>query len=303
MSHKINQIQKGKWIEIEQPTKEDLELLKKEFPQFHPTNLEDSMQRVSRAKLDLIDDYLFMSLIVPMEMPQGQRTKNFEASIFLTKEAVVTITHEKTDIFRQEQQEKDVMAEIVLPSTPDVLAYRFLEAIYDTSAQTIDSINKAITVIDHNILNIRSSKTIRDISILQRNIIYFITTLKASIPYIHELEQKNVKFGTISMREYWGDLLDKLRLQRDLLEDYDNLLTKLSKAHENYLTYHTNHVINLLTIISVILLPLNLIAGIYGMNFDFLPAANHPSGFFLTLIFMGLIALIMILCFKYKKWI
>ena len=303
MPHKIYTLQTGRWIEIEEPDHKDLEFLKTEFPFFHPTNLEDSMQRVNRAKLDLYDDYMFMSDTVPIHVTLGRKSTNFEVSMFLTKDALITITHEKTDIFKQEELEEDKMANESVPNTPPLLAYRFFEILYDTSSKAIENISSSISTIDDNILNIKSASIIRDISILQRNIIYFMTTLDASIPYFEELETKNVNFGKTSMKEYWGDLIDKLRQQRDILEDYDKLLTKLAKAHENYLSYHTNHIIHILTVFSVILLPLNLLAGIYGMNFTFLPVAEHPYGFFMTIFTMAFLAALMLIYFRRKHWI
>ncbi len=303
MAFSVHTLQKGRWIEIEKPTQDDVEFLRQEFPYFHLTNLEDSQERVQQSKLDIYEQYMFMSVAVPIQFSQGKRLVNLEFSFFLTENAIVTITQEKTDLFKQEQQEGDTVANIKLADTPQLMAYRFLEKLYDTSAKNIESVGKMINSIDDYILDVRSSTIIRNISILQRNMIYFMTTLESALPLLTELEQKNVCFGDVSMNEYWGDLVDTLRQQRELLDDYDRLLSKLAKAHENVLNYHTNHVIHVLTIISVIFLPLNLIAGIYGMNFSVLPTAHHPLGFFIALLTMILVAASMLLFFRYKKWV
>jgi magnesium transporter len=302
MSYTINNLANGKWIEIEKPSSEDIDFLRREFPTFKLTNLEDSQERVQRAKLDLFEDHMFMSVTVPINYIQGKRLSALEFSFFLTKDAIVTITQEKTDLFKEEKQEGDHVANIKLEDTPSLLAYRFLEKLYDTSSKTVDTLGRAINEIDANILDVRSSSIIRNISIVQRNLIYFTTTLHAAIPCFEELENKSINFGDSTIKEYWGDLVDTLKQQRDLIEDFDGLLSKLAKAHENVLSYHTNHVIHVLTIISVIFLPLNLIAGTFGMNFSYIPAASHFLGFFLAIFMMFLVALGMILIFKYKKW-
>lgn len=303
MAYTVRDLQKGRWIEIEKPTQKDVELLRENFPFFHLTNLEDSQEHVQQSKLDIYDQYMFMSVAVPLQFIQGKRLSNLEFSFFLTEDAIVTITQEKTDLFKQEQQEGDMVVNQRLADTPQLMAYRFLEKLYDTSHKNIELIAKAINSIDEQILDVRSSSIIRNISILQRNLIYFMTTLDSALPLIMELEQKNVCFGSVSMKEYWGDLVDTLKQQRDALDDYDRFLTKLAKAHENVVGYHTNHVIHLLTIISVIFLPLNLISGIFGMNFLFIPAAGHPIGFFLAILMMFAVAATMIAIFKYKKWL
>jgi len=303
MAYTIHDLQKGRWIEIERPTQEDVEFLRSEFPIFHLTNLEDSQERVRQSKLDIYERYMFMSVAVPLQFAQGKRLVNLEFSFFLTDETIVTITQEHTDLFMQEQKEGDSVANIRLADTPQLMAYRFLEKLYDTSNKNIDLIGRAINAIDEHILDVQTSSIIRNIAILQRNLIYFMTTLNSALPLFVELEQKNIRFGEISMKEYWGDLVDTLRQQQEMLDDFDSLLTKLAKAHENVLGYHTNHVIHILTTISVIFLPLNLIAGVFGMNFSYIPTALLPEGFFLAIVMMFVTALGMLLFFRYKGWV
>lgn len=300
---KKNSLQRGEWVEIQQPNMADIQQLRKMFPEFHPTNLEDSMQKVTRAKLDLTNKYVFISVTVPFTFSFGERAKNFELSMFLTENAIVTVTPDTAHILQKEKSETESIANVTLPENPQLLAYRFFEVLYDTSAKNIEKISQAIDTIDQNILDVTTSNMIRNISILSRNIIYFLTTLETSIPYFEELENKNVSFGTTSMKEYWGDILDKLRSQKDLLEDYEKLLSKLAKTHENLLTHHTNGIIKILTVFSVLLLPLNLVASIYGMNFTHLPGAHHPTGFYLALISMAILGVGLYAIFKYKKLI
>lgn len=303
MAYSVHPLQKGTWIEIEHPTAEDVDYLRREFPFFHLTNLEDSQERVQQSKLDIYDGYMFMSVAVPLQFAQGKRLVNLEFSLFLTEHAIITITQEQTELFQQEKHEGDTVANIRLADTPQLMAYRFLEKLYDTSTKNVDAIGRAINAIDEHILDVQTSSIIRNIAILQRNLIYFMTSLDSALPLFVELEQKNICFGEISMKEYWGDLVDTLRQQRESLDDFDRLLSKLAKAHENVLSYHTNHVIHILTIISVIFLPLNLIAGVFGMNFARIPAASLDGGFFLAILMMIMVAVGMIAYFRYKKWV
>lgn len=303
MSYKIHNLHQGTWTEIQKPDESDLRYLKQNFPSFHLTNLEDSMQNVQRAKIDIYEDYVFISDLIPIKLSFGERTSNFEISIFLTKEHIVTITQEETSLFRQEQEEGDIMANQELADTPALLAYRFFELLYDSSRKTVNQINSLINLIDHGILTDKSPKIIKDISLLQRNIIFYITNTRASIPNFEELEHKSINFIDKDMKAYWGDLVDKLKSQLDILNDYDRLLTKLAKAHESYMMHHTNYVINILTVISSIFMPLTFIASLYGMNFEIIPGATLPNGFYLALIGMSFVAITMALLFKYKKWL
>lgn len=303
MAHTIHNLQEGRWLEIQEPSLEDLEFLKKEFPFFHPTNLEDSLERVTHSKVDITEKYLFLSVAVPTSIEPAKKATNFEVSFFLTKGNVVTITREKTSLFVAERSQEGEIADITLPETPGLLMYRFLEKLYEMSDKTIVRITQSIGRIDDNIIESSSTNIIREIVILQRNIIYFITTLVTSIPHFVELEKKDISFDGGSMKEYWGDVADKLNSQKDTLEDYNMLLKTLSKAHEMFINHRLNSIITVLTAFSVIFLPLNLIAGIYGMNFEIIPLASSPNGFFEIMLFMFLIAVGLFSFFKIRKWI
>ncbi|MCF7834267.1 MAG: magnesium transporter CorA family protein [Candidatus Pacebacteria bacterium] len=303
MSYTIHKLQEGRWIDIQEPNQDDIEFLKKEFPFIHPTNLEDSMERVTHSKMDITDKYLFLSETLPTGIEPAKKATNFEVSFFLTKDDVITITHQKTNIFTIEQSQEGEIADISLPETPGLLMYRFLEKIFEMSDHTIMRIARSIQRIDDTILSIKSPNIIRETAVLQRNIIYFITSLVTSAPHFNELEKKDITFNGISMKEYWGDIADKIFSQRDTLEDYHNLLKTLSKAHEMFINHRMNSIISVLTVFSVIFLPLNLIAGIYGMNLIHLPFAESSNGFFEIISFMLAVALGLFTFFKLRNWI
>lgn len=303
MAHTIHKLEHGRWIEIQEPVQEDIDFLKEEFPFIHPTNLEDSLERVHHSKMDITNKYLFISAVIPIGIETGKKATNFELSFFLSKGEIITITHQKTSLLSSEKEDEGEIADISLPETPELLMYRFLEKLYELSDKTITRITKAIQHVDETILDLKSPHIIREIAFLQRNIIYFITTLVTSIPHFVELEKKDVSFDGNSIKEYWGDIADKLTSQKDILEDYNLLLKTLAKAHETFINHRMNSIMSVLTVFSVIFLPLNLIAGIYGMNLLHLPFANNPNGFVEITVFMAAIAVGLFAFFKLRKWI
>ncbi|HEU0085367.1 MAG TPA: CorA family divalent cation transporter [Candidatus Paceibacterota bacterium] len=303
MAHTIHKLQLGRWIEIQEPTQDDIDFLREEFSFIHPTNLEDSLERVEHAKMDITEKYLFLSVTIPTGIEPAKKATNFEVSFFLTKDDIITVTHQKSSLFAAERSQEGEIAEIVLPETPGLLMYRFLEKLYEMSDHTILRINRSIQRIDDTILEVKSHSIIREIVILQRNIIYFITTLVTSSPHFVELEKRDITFDGNSMKEYWGDIADKLASQKDTLEDYNTLLKTLAKAHETFINHRMNNIISVLTVFSVIFLPLNLLAGIYGMNVINLPLAENQNGFFEIIFFMIIISLGLFSFFKSRKWI
>ncbi|MFA5750812.1 MAG: CorA family divalent cation transporter [Candidatus Paceibacterota bacterium] len=303
MSYTIRNLEHGRWIDIQKPTEIDIEFLKKEFPFIHPTNLEDSLERVQHSKMDINEKYLFLSTVIPMGIEPVKKMTSFEVSFFLTNNDLITITHQETSLFTSEQADEGEIADISLPETPVLLMYRFLEKLYEMSDKNITKITKAVQRIDDTILVVKSPDIIREIAFLQRNIIYFITTLVTTIPLFVELEKKDLSYDKSGMKEYWGDIADKLNSQKDTLEDYNLLLRTLSKAHEMFINHRMNSIMSVLTVFSVIFLPLNLIAGIYGMNLNYLPFADSANGFIEITFLMVLVAVGLFSFFKLREWI
>lgn len=296
MSHIVHNLQKGRWVYIEEPTAKDGDFLREEFPFFHPIVLEDSLLPTRHSEMDISDKYLFLSLTIPTRLEYGKRSSNFEISLFLTKDSVITITYRKGGYLEEQ------LASIP-PQNPHTVMYYILDNLYRESERVVKDIGTAIQHIDDQILATKSTSMIREIAILQRNIVYFITTLESTIPHFTALEESDIRFEKTSMKEYWNDLRDRLIAQRDVLNDYESLLSKLSAAHETFVTHQTNHIINVLTVFSAIFLPLNLIAGIYGMNMKIIPLADNPYGFFILFGAMIGVGILLLSYFKWKRWI
>ncbi len=297
MSHITKTLRTGEWIHIENPDAKDITFLHTQFPFIHSVNLEDIQESVIRSKLDTYHDHIFVSLAVPIDYTPGTRLEYLELTIIFNKDIIITVTNSKKNTSR-------LFEDIYKPQeNPAISAYELSRRLYAKSSNVIAHMGKAVADIDSDILNTRSTTVIRKISILQRNLIYFATTLDAALPIFEKLENTTHSFLQEQISDYWGDIIDTLYEQRDLLDDYYNILKELSNSHQIILDYHTNHVIHILTIISVIFLPLNLIAGIYGMNFDFLPGTHYPYGFTFTILSMVLITVITFIVIKYKKWL
>ncbi len=280
MAIKKHQIAKGEWIEIYNIDNSDIAFLKEHFPTFHPTNLEDASEPVVFPKLDIYKEYFFLSDSIPINIKQGERAENFEVHMFILPHSLITITKEPADVFIDEHHSHNEIAGVSLPDDAHLLAYRFMDKLYSLSDDVIANVTAAVQKIDNHILEVHSTWLIREIAILQRNVIYFLTSINASMPLFMELESY-AKKHTSAVKEYWGDLEDKLLGQKELLEDYEKALTVLSKAHEMVVNRRTNKIVTVLTMFSAIFLPLNLIAGIYGMNIQGLPFAQSPYAFLL----------------------
>jgi magnesium transporter len=143
---------------------------------------------------------------------------------------------------------------------------------------------------------------VQEISWVRRDIIALQRIVKPQIAIVANLERKDRPFIREELDVYFGDVLDHLYKAWDMLEDHRDVIEGLSDTANTLTSHRINEVMKILTIISVIMLPLTLLSGIYGMNVN-LPFMNSPFAFVVILVLMVLMATGMMLYFKKRRWI
>jgi magnesium transporter len=159
-----------------------------------------------------------------------------------------------------------------------------------------------IREIEEDIFTEQVPDVVREISWVRRDIIALQRIVKPQIAIVANLEHKDRPFIREELDVYFGDVLDHLYKAWDMLEDHRDVIEGLSDTADTLTSYRINEVMKILTIISVIMLPLTLLSGIYGMNIA-LPLARHPYSFAIILLLMVLVAAGMLYYFKRRRWI
>jgi len=182
------------------------------------------------------------------------------------------------------------------------LLYRIIDELVDACLPVADKISNEIDEADREIFRQKAQKTVERISRIRRNIIFFHTMIKPEIALFTAIEEGKISNFDGKLKDYWGNILDHLTKLTDRLEDYRELIEGIAVANDSVLNYRTNETIKVLTVFSAIMLPLTLLASIYGMNIN-LPLMSHSLTFLLILGLMGLIAIGLYAFFRVRKWI
>ena len=291
------------WTDIERPTLEDIEVLKRNFS-FHPLNLEDCL-RIERPKIDEYDDHLFLVMHFPV-FDEGQRiSRPSEVDFFIGANYLVTV-HEGIlkpiyQLFDDCQRYEQTRAKHMGRGASRLL-YGVIDALVDYCFPILDKVDNNLHAIENEMFTADMRRIVEEISIVRRDIIALRRIIKPQIAIVTNLERKDRSFIREDLDVYFGDIADHLNKAWDILEDYREVIEGLSETSDSVSSYRINEVIRILTVISVIMLPLSLISGIYGMNV-FLPMARHPYSFFAILGLMVVIAVGMLLYFKHRKWL
>ena len=292
-----------KWISIKKPTKEHIEWLGQNFP-FHPLDLEDSLSRVQRPRIDSYASYV--SLVLQFPSVEKGKFLASELNAFIGPNYLVTLHNERLDIvdnlFRKCLKSKRETA-YYLKLGPGRLLYTIVDKLVDSCFPLLEQMGNAIEKIDSQLFEASPKGIVEKISVIRRNAIIFQTMIKPQITIFADLERGGSKLLNHNLKNYWGNINDHLHKIWDRLEDYRELIEGLAATNESLLSFKTNEIIKILTIFSVVLLPLTLLSGIYGMNLSYLPFARHPAALaIITGIMLSVVAL-MLLFFKKKRWV
>ncbi|MBN2073416.1 MAG: magnesium/cobalt transporter CorA [Actinobacteria bacterium] len=288
------------WLDIDNPGTENMELLLKHF-HFHPLDIEDCQSIIERPKLDEYDDYFFLVLHTPLFVKQTRRLVPFTVNSFIGSNYIVTVHRgickpiQNTYEYLQEDQS-------VLEKGSGYLLHKILDALIDHSFPILNKIYSNIQSVEDDIFKKPSTKNVKTILLIRTNILTFRNIIFPQRKLLKTLEIKDMDFLAEALEVYFSDLVDHIEKIWDTLENYKELIEGVHDAHQSLLSNKINDIMRILTIFSVVILPLTLISGIYGMNIG-LPLMNNGFAFVIIIAAMVLISIGMLIYFKHKDWI
>src|SRR5439155_3684469 len=158
------------------------------------------------------------------------------------------------------------------------LLYHVLDDLFDYCFPILDKIGHKLDVIEDEMFEGRSQEVVRDISNVKQEIISYRKIIKPERPTLRLLERHVERFLPEELDLYFDDLVDAAERIWDYLDNYKEVVEALEQTNESVIAHRQNDVLRLLTVFSVILLPLTLISGIFGMNVHF-PGFGSSAGF------------------------
>ncbi|HJX03197.1 MAG TPA: magnesium transporter CorA family protein [Dehalococcoidia bacterium] len=306
----IQSISCGKltWVYLEKPANKEVEFLAENFP-FHPLNLDDIVSRVQRPKLDEYEDHIFLVLHFPVFNKQSQVTVSSEINLFVAEKYIVTV-HCNADIkplakfFKECQLDEDLRMSYMSRSS-GYLLYHILDRLTNYCFPILNKLSDNIDKVEDLIFSRTVPETVREISLIRRDLISFRRVIHPQISVIEELEKEEYAFFKEDQEIYFGDIADHIRKIWDALEDNKEVVDGLADT-SNWLTSHRiQEVMRVLTIITAILAPSTLIASIYGMNVG-LPGGVNEDGWLtfiiILLIMLGISSGIVVYLIK-RRWL
>ena len=292
------------WVNIESPGKEETDYLAQNYP-FHPLDLDDCLSRIQRPKIDRYDKYIFVVLHFPVFNREARVTTSSQVSVFISQNYLITL--HKGDLkplvklFNQCQTDDEVRQEHFSQGT-GYLLYRIIDRLVDYCFPILNKIGANIEAVEDAIFAVKARGTIREISALRRDVIAFRRIIWPMRAVIGSLEPRVRRFSKMDLEVYFGDTVDHLDKIWDGLDEYKEIIEGLNDTYDSLATNRTNEVMRMLTVIATILLPLTVIASLYGMNVP-LPFQDSPYSFLIVFSIWAVIVSGMLYFFRRHHWI
>jgi magnesium transporter len=293
-----------RWIHIESPRTADRDWLEDNFA-FHPLDIEDVYSRNQRPKLDQYDDYVFIVLHFPLFDKDTGRILTAELDLFLGPDYLITLPNiplpPLSAMFERYREKADLRQEVFSKGS-GYLLYKIVDTGVDASFPMLRKTNLKLERLEDDIFEGRSSEIVREISEVKQEIINFRKIVRPQRAVLRDLERTKQRYLQDELEIYFDDISDAAERIWDMLENYKEVIEGLESTNESVLSHRLNDSFRILTAASVILLPLTLIASIFGMNVHF-PGEGEAVTFFVILALMAVLLLGLVVLFRRRGWL
>ena len=294
------------WIHLDAPSKDEAEELAQRFG-WHALDVEDVLSKRQRPKVDdYVDEgYLFVVLHFPVYDPAIQRLNAAELDVFVGPDYLVTLpTVELKPVSRlyERCEENEAFREQLFSKGSGRLLYEVLDDLFDYCFPILDKIGHKLDSLEDDVFEGRSEEVVRDLSNVKQEIISYRKIIKPERSTLRLLERHVERFLPEELEEYFDDIVDAAERIWDMLDNYKEVVEALEDTNESVISHRQNDILRVLTIFSVILLPLTLITGIFGMNVRF-PGFETAWAFWVVFGIMVAALGSMLAFFRLKKWL
>jgi magnesium transporter len=288
------------WVDVVNPSVEEFDLVAREFG-FHPLAVEDAMRRHQRPKIDEYDGYLFM-IFYALDLCDGHPCGQ-EIAFFIGKNYVMTV-HD-SDLPALSATRERWQANVANDGQRSVgfLVYVILDAIVDDYFPVIDAVAERIDALEDEIFSGNEAATQEEIFRLKRNLLDVRRIVAPERDVMNRLVRRDAPVFDPSVIVYFQDVYDHILRVTDAVDTYRDVLSSALDANLSMTSYRLNEVVKRLTSSSIILMSVTLIAGIYGMNFVYMPELSWRWGYPAALGGMALLAAVLLLIFKRIDWL
>ncbi|HAF71444.1 MAG: Magnesium transport protein CorA [Acetothermia bacterium 64_32] len=268
----------------------------------HPLLLEDIATPGQRPKLEDYGDFLFLVLSM-LKVGQEDEVEEEQVSFVLGPSWLISVQEREGDVFEPVRERIRAGKGRIRGEGADYLLYSLVDAVVDGYFLVLESLGEGLEGLEEEVLGAPVPETAAGIHRLKRELLFVrkgVWPLRETIGGLLRLESPLISNDT---RPFLRDVYDHTIQVIDTVETLRDMVTGLLDIYLTSVSNRMNEVMKVLTVIATLFMPLTFIAGIYGMNFQYMPELSWRWGYFGVLGLMALLALGMLVYFRRKRWL
>jgi magnesium transporter len=290
------------WINIDGIRKEEVHAICTRYG-IHYLIEEDILNVGQRAKMDEMGEQLFCVLPMIYFNKENCAIEQEQVSIVLGKDFVISFQEDAhRDVFNPVRDKLRIPGAKIRGAGADYLCYALLDVIVDSYFIVLDKLGERIELMEDVIQHQPNTRALARINLLRRELLLF----RRAIAPVRELVNGFLKSESRLLDErhtkFFKDVYDHIIHGNDITESYRDMVLNLQELYHTQLNLKMNEVMKVLAVVTTLMAPLTVIAGIYGMNFKNMPELSTPNGYFITIGVMVFILVVMIIIFKKRGW-
>jgi magnesium transporter len=289
------------WVDLDQPSDDEIKLVLESVFQFHPLTIEDCIAPTSLPKVEDYEDYLFL-VTHAVDLDQAEKFTTTELDLYLGKEFLVTF-HRKPLRSIDWLVERCTKATGVIARGPDRLAHDVLDQLVDRYTPVLDGLRAKIELLEARVLKEHAENLTADLLAIRADLAELRQIVRPQRDVINRLTHGDSKIVRTIMLPYFRDLRDKLIRQEETLTTLGDALLVSFDLYLNKSASQANEGIKVLTALTAITMPPILFGTWYGMNFEHMPEITSPYGYWISLGVMIVSTIWMFIWCRRRGWI
>jgi magnesium transporter len=291
------------WINVD--GLHDVDIIKKigDCFEIHPLVLEDIANTDQRPKMEDFEKYLFSVLKMLNIDKKTQELHSEQISLIIGEKYIISFQEKVGDVFNNVRERISKGKGRIRKMGADYLAYSLVDAIIDNYFIILESVGEKVENIEQDVVSNPKPEILQQIYNLKREMIYLRKSVWPLREVINNLLREESKLIKKSTHIYLRDLYDHTIQVIDTIETFRDMISGMLDIYMSSVSNKMNEVMKVLTIFAAIFIPLTFIAGVYGMNFQYMPELSIPWAYPAIWMIIIIVGVSLLLYFKHKRWV
>lgn len=291
------------WIDLESQDETMVEAICDQF-HVHPLILEDILNIDHLPKFEAFEDHIFLSLkMLRYEESSGEISQE-HLNIVLGKNLLITFQEGLPgDVFDNLRLRLEQGKGVIRKNSVEYLLYHCLDAVVDNYMSISEKLRKQMEEIEMQLISDTNFEAPEQVMLLKKK----VNVLRGyTVPLwdaFNQMQAEGEHFFHKDSKVYFHDIGDHIKFLLSFFDTSREMLRDIMDLYQTNINNEMNKVMKTLTVVSAIFIPLTFVAGVYGMNFDFMPELHYEYGYWYVWGLMGFTTVVMVTIMRYKRWL